>query len=53
MGFNVSHPSRETEAHAETRHQLIEAAGEVFSEAGFRAATVLEIYRRARAIPIP
>lgn len=32
---------------ADTRQRLLEAAGQVFSEAGFRAATVREIVRRA------
>lgn len=34
---------------AETRRQLLEAAGEVFAEAGFRNATVREICRRGNA----
>jgi AcrR family transcriptional regulator len=33
----------------ETRQQLLEAAGEVFAEAGYRSATVREICRRAGA----
>ena len=36
-------------AQAETRRQLLEAAGEVFAEAGFRDATVREICRRGKA----
>jgi AcrR family transcriptional regulator len=36
-------------SHAETRRQLLEAAGGVFAEAGFRDATVREICRRAGA----
>jgi TetR/AcrR family transcriptional regulator, regulator of cefoperazone and chloramphenicol sensitivity len=36
-------------AHDETRRQLLEAAGEVFAQIGFRNATVREICRRAGA----
>jgi AcrR family transcriptional regulator len=36
-------------SHAETRRQLLEAAGEVFAEAGYRDATVRDICRRAGA----
>ena len=36
-------------SHAETRRQLLEAAGEVFAWAGFRQATVREICSRAGA----
>src|SRR5476651_1320248 len=36
-------------SHDETRRQLLESAGEVFAEVGFRDATVREICRRAGA----
>jgi AcrR family transcriptional regulator len=39
----------EAASHAETRRQLLEAAGEVFAGAGYRDATVREICRRAGA----
>ncbi len=42
-------PLKTDSIQAETRHQLIEAAGEVFAEAGFRAATVRAICERAHA----
>lgn len=37
------------EPHAHTRQRLLEAAGEVFAERGFRAATIREIVERAGA----
>ena len=40
---------RNEDRHAATRQQLLEAAGEVFAEAGFRAATVRSICLRAGA----
>ena len=39
----------EPQAHDETRRQLLEAAGDVFAQIGFRNATVREICRRAGA----
>jgi len=47
MGFKLSFP--EAASHAATREQLLAAAGEVFAEVGFRAATVRQICQRADA----
>ena len=41
--------SRTTLSGGDTRERLLEAGGQVFSETGFRAATVREIVRRAGA----
>jgi TetR/AcrR family transcriptional regulator, regulator of cefoperazone and chloramphenicol sensitivity len=38
-----------SDTHHETRQRLLETAGQVFAESGFRAATVREICRRAKA----
>jgi AcrR family transcriptional regulator len=40
-------PFQDDNSHAATRGQLIEAAGEVFSQSGFHAATVRQICERA------
>jgi AcrR family transcriptional regulator len=45
----VKMPSPEEPLTQETRTRLLEAAGEVFAEAGFRAATVRDICSRAGA----
>lgn len=47
MGYRLSTP--EETSHDATRRHLLEAAAEVFAEAGFRAATVREICQRAGA----
>lgn len=47
MGFRLAIPDELSQA--ATREHLLEAAGEVFAEAGFRAATVREICHRAGA----
>lgn len=48
MSFNIAANKSES-APAATRELLLEAAGEVFADAGFRAATMREICRRAGA----
>ncbi len=47
MGFRLALPEAATQA--ATRAHLLEAAGEVFAEVGFRAATVRQICQRAGA----
>jgi AcrR family transcriptional regulator len=47
MGYRLTSPDETS--HAATRKNLLDAAGEVFAEAGFRAATVREICQRAGA----
>jgi AcrR family transcriptional regulator len=42
-------PKMQEEQQTETRHRLIEAAGEVFASQGFRGATVRDICQRAEA----
>jgi AcrR family transcriptional regulator len=48
MGFRLTKLS-DTAGQAATREHLLEAAGEVFAEVGFRAATVRQICQRAGA----
>lgn len=43
MGTKALHPA------ADTENRLLESAGEVFAEKGFRATTIRDIIRRARA----
>jgi AcrR family transcriptional regulator len=47
MGFSLSMPDEAV--HLATRQHLLDAAGEVFARAGFRAATVREICEQAGA----
>src|ERR1700749_925116 len=47
MGFRLTTP--DNTGHVATREHLLEAAGEVFAEVGFRAATVRQICQRAGA----
>jgi AcrR family transcriptional regulator len=47
MGFSLTTPDEAV--HLATRQHLLDAAGEVFARAGFRAATVREICERAGA----
>ncbi len=50
FGMKTKPPAGAGDAsHAETRRQLLEAAGEVFAKSGYRNATVREICRRAGA----
>ncbi len=45
----LAHPPSADPSLIETRQRLLEAAGEVFAEHGFRAATIRDIARRAGA----
>src|SRR4051794_4834505 len=50
MRLNQSQPSEDANGNgAATRQRLVETAGEVFAERGFRAATVRDICKKAGA----
>ena len=47
--MRTRHPTTDSARHAATRRALLDAAADVFAEAGFRNATVRDICRRAEA----